>query len=392
MRLRLPSPTPLLSAAAAALLLLAPTPTHALSDAQKLVAEAWRVVDQSYVDRTFNNHDWFAVRMKAVKKQTYASIPDAYVAIRSMLALLEDPYTRFLTPQQLDSLTSSTTGELAGVGVEMYPARRADNLQVTAPLKQSPAARAGVLPNDVIRFIDGESVDSLTPDEAAARIRGQPGTTISLTVVHDAGRGKEETFNLVRETLKLQSVSVDRLSGGTLHLRIKLFTSTTADDTATALRANAPVSRVVLDLRNNPGGYFPGGVDVARLFMHRESPIVFVVDKNGIQDEMDAITEGAFADVPLIVLVNGATASASEILAGALKDSGRAKLVGEQTFGKGVVQTVSPLSDGSGVAVTIARYETPAHKDINKIGIAPDLIAACDIDAEIRSCIPSELW
>jgi carboxyl-terminal processing protease len=141
-------------------------------------------------------------------------------------------------------------------------------------------------------------------------------------------------------------------------------------------------------LRNNPGGYFPAGVDVARLFLKGSRPIVYVVDKNGIQDEIDSGGDGLILNEPLVVLVNKATASASEILAGALQDSGRAKLVGQQTFGKGVVQTVTPLSDGSGLAVTVARYETPAHKNINKIGITPDVKSDCAADAPAAVCLP----
>lgn len=366
-------------------------PAHALTDSQKLVAEAWRLVDQSYVDRTFNHNDWFSVRMKAVKK-AYASTEDAYAAIRNMLALLADPYTRFLTPQQYSSLSSSATGEVAGVGVEMFPSRMDDVLKVAGAVEGSPAERAGVRGGDVIMTIDGEETALLTPDEAAARIRGTPGTSVSLTVVHDGGKGREEEVSMVRESLKLKSVKVRMLGDGVLYVKIKQFNSSTAADMKEALRSMGEISRVVMDLRNNPGGYFPGGVDVARIFMRDGTPIVYVVDKNGVSDEIDTVGDGLLVQEPMVVLVNRATASASEILAGALKDNGRAVLIGEQTFGKGVVQTVSELSDGSGLAVTIARYETPAHKDINKVGISPDVKRECSLDAEVQSCVPSSAW
>lgn len=380
-----------LSGALVAITLIAPA--SALTEPQKLVAEAWRVVDQSYVDRTFNHHDWFSVRMRAVKR-AYASVDEGYSAIRDMLALLSDPYTRFLSPQQFTSLSSSATGEVAGVGVEMFPTRVDDTLKVTSPVDDSPAARAGVKPNDIILLIDGEATDELSPDEAAARIRGRPGTSISLTVVHDEGRGKEESFDMVRESLKLKSVKAKWLAPGQIYIKIKQFNSNTASDLKAALQSfkQDDIDNIVLDLRNNPGGYFPAGVDVARLFMKSRTPIVYVVDKNGIQDEIDTVGDGILTDQPMIVLVNNATASASEILAGALKDNNRAKLLGEQTFGKGVVQTVSQLSDGSGVAVTIARYETPNHIDINKIGIVPDVNKPCKLDADVKSCLPVEAW
>lgn len=363
----------------------------ALSEPQKLVAEAWRIVDQSYVDRSFNNHDWFKVRMKAVKR-AYADVDEGYSAIRNMLSLLEDPYTRFLTPNQYTSLTSSASGDLAGVGVEMFPTRVDNQLMVTSAVDNSPAERSGVRTNDIITLIDGEDISELSPDEAAARIRGNPGTTVQLELRRDKGNGEEYVIDLKRESLKLKSVKHALLKPSVGYVKIKAFNSSTAEDVKSALedlRAQK-AKRYILDLRNNPGGYFPAGVDVARLFFRGEKPIVFVVDKNGIQDEIDSATDGMIRDEPLLVLVNKATASASEILAGALQDSGRAKLVGQQTFGKGVVQTLTPLSDGSGIAVTVARYETPAHRNINKIGITPDVQKDCTADTEVLMCVPDE--
>lgn len=384
-----PTPPRLLLAALLSALAIS-LPTYALTDSQKIVAEAWRIVDQSFVDRTFNHHDWFSIRMKSVKK-AYTSTQDAYAAIRNMLSLLDDPYTRFLTPQQYSSLTSSATGEVAGVGVEMFPARVDHLLKVTAPVDDSPAQRAGIRPADVILLIDGEATDSLTPDEAAARIRGSPGTTVSLTILHDGGQ--EEELHMVRESLKLKTVKVSQLEGGVLYIKIKQFNSGTADDMKEALKkTEGELRRVILDLRNNPGGYFPAGIDVARLFVKSGTPIVYVVDKNGVKDEIDAVADGILMRQPTVVLVNKATASASEILAAALKDNGRALLIGEKTFGKGVVQTVSQLSDGSGLAVTVASYETPSHVNINKVGIVPDVEAACAADAKVQTCIPDSAW
>eukprot|EP00178_Gracilaria_changii_P013710 TRINITY_DN3868_c0_g1_i1.p1 TRINITY_DN3868_c0_g1~~TRINITY_DN3868_c0_g1_i1.p1 ORF type:complete len:449 (+),score=64.88 TRINITY_DN3868_c0_g1_i1:772-2118(+) len=370
-------------------LLLLPPPGIALTEPQKLVAEAWRIVDQSFVDRTFNHKDWFQTRMRAVKK-SYGSMEEGYKAIRDMLALLDDPYTRFLTPPEYISLTSSTTGEVAGVGVEMFPARVDNNLKVTAPLDNSPAQRAGVRPADIITLIDGEDTSNLTPDEAAARIRGKPGSTVTLTVVHDGGSGREESFSMTRENLKLKSVKSSMPKPRELYIKIKQFNSTTAADLKAALEEydSKQIDHIILDLRNNSGGYFPGGVDVARLFLKSGTPIVYVIDKSGVPDEIASVNDGPLTDVPMCILVNDGTASASEILAGALKDNGRAKLAGVQTFGKGVVQTVSQLSNGSGIAVTVARYETPNHVNINKIGIAPDFKKECSLDADVHTCLP----
>jgi len=336
-----------------------------------------------------------------------------------MLDSLEDPYTRFLTPSQYNSLTAAASGSVAGVGITFYPARVDGELVIAAPVDGSPASRAGVSPGDTVVEIDGEDLSGLTPDDAAARVRGAPGTEVSLALTHAADAGTVVRLDLVREELKLPSVVAElvarpaaagsdgdggRGGGGSGDaaaaaapvglIRVKGFTSSTAADVKVAvgeLKARGAAAWVV-DLRNNPGGYFPGGVDVARLFLPVDTPIVYVVDRHGVVDEIDTIKPPAVpAGDKVVVLVNKATASASEILAGALKENGRAVLVGERTFGKGVVQTVSPLSDGSGVAVTIARYETPGHKDINKKGIDVDVGVECAPNASALSCLPASV-
>lgn len=328
-----------------------------------------------------------------------------------MLGSLDDPYTRFLTPSQYNSLTAAASGSVAGVGVTFFPARVDGDLVIAAPVDGSPAARAGVQPGDVLLEIDGEDLSGLTPDDAAARVRGPPGSEVSLSITHPGPRSSLERLDLVREELKLPSVVAELVSRPPPAaaadaeaapaaapriglIRVKGFTSSTAEDVGKAvadLRSRGATAWVV-DLRNNPGGYFPGGVDVTRLFLPIDTPIVYVVDRHGVVDEIDTIRQPAVPAADRVaVLVNRATASASEILAGALKENGRAVLVGERTFGKGVVQTVSPLSDGSGVAVTIARYETPGHKDINKKGIDVDVGVECAADAAALACVPESV-
>lgn len=385
-------------------------PAAAFSPEQKLLAEVWRIVDDGYVDRTFNGQDWFKIRTRAVKAQ-YANQEAGYAAVRKMLASLNDPYTRFLTPPQYTSLTAAASGSVAGVGVTFFPARVDGELVIAAPVDGSPAARGGVQPGDVLLEIDGEDLSGLTPDDAAARVRGPPGSEVSLAITHPGPRSSLVRLDLVREVLKLPSVVAELVSRPPSAaeadaettpaapvpvglIRVKGFTSSTAEDVGEAvadLRSQGAKAWVV-DLRNNPGGYFPGGVDVARLFLPVDTPIVYVVDRHGVVDEIDTIRQPAVPTTDrVVVLVNRATASASEILAGALKENGRAVLVGERTFGKGVVQTVSPLSDGSGVAVTIARYETPGHKDINKKGIDVDVAVECAADAAALACVPESV-
>lgn len=396
---------------------------HALSDEQRLIADAWRIVHRAYVDRTFNGNDWFGVRQRYLRRPC-ASRADTYAAIGAMLAELGDPYTRLLTPPQYRSLTAAAQGELVGVGVEFFPTRVHDDeraaaiddgggvgtLRVLATVDASPAARAGVRAMDELLQIDGDDVSALSPDEAAARIRGRDGSEVVLTVRH-AGRppAEQERIALRRAHVRLQSVSHRMLDSDTGYVRIKQFSSSTADELRDAIadlqRANGashssppPLQRLIVDLRDNPGGYFPGGIDAARLFLPDDTVIVYVARRDGIQDEILTNAAGPLADAErtrLVLLINNATASASEILAGSLQDNYRGVLVGERSFGKGVVQTVRELRDGSALAVTVARYETPRHRDINKRGIEPDVqAAACTATtpAQVLECVPAGAW
>lgn len=375
------------AAAACGAVLISPQVAFGLSEPQKLVAEAWRVVDQAYVDRTYNGHDWFKERQKAVKR-AYADTDEGYEAIRMLLSLLNDPYTRFLTPAQHDAVRATATGELAGgVGLVFAPAADSDGYThiAVAPDSDTPAGSSGAFhAGGVLTAVDGEDIQGLSPDDVAARVRGTPGTSVTLTV-----DGRAVTMK--REALKLRSV-VSELHDSVGLIRVRGFNERTADDigsAASALRTKG-ARALVLDLRGNPGGYFSGGVDAARLFLHEGTRIVNVVNRNGVVENIDALADGALMDTPLALVVDGNTASASEILAGALHDNGRAMLVGERTYGKGVVQTVTPLSDGAAVAVTIAKYITPSGADINKKGIVPDVVAKCGAEDAIV-CVPKNV-
>lgn len=406
-------------------------PAYALTDEQRLIADTWRIVDGAYIDRTFNGNDWFGLRQRYLRRQ-YTSREEAYDALREMLAKLGDPYTRFLTPDQYRSVSSAAEGELFGVGVELFPTRaRADGtkddagaLRVLATIDGSPAARAGILARDEILAIDGEDASELTPDTAAARIRGGDGTSVELTVRHAAtGAGARATGRAAggagsadgagaggervamrREHVRLVSVSHRMLDRRTGYVRIRQFSTSTADELRDALAdlqrsAGAPtLQRLVVDLRDNPGGYFLGGVDTARLFLPADATIVYVANRDGVEDSRATDADGLLADrarTSVVVLINRSTASASEILAGALQDNRRGALVGERSFGKGIVQTVSELRDGSAIAVTVSRYETPAHRDINKRGIEPDVAApacAAATATQVIDCVPTSAW
>ncbi|MDS3860083.1 S41 family peptidase [Thermosynechococcaceae cyanobacterium BACA0444] len=348
----------------------------ALTTEQKLYNEAWKIVSQSYVDETFNGQNWWNVRQEALR-QPLETREATYEAIQKMLASLGDPFTRLLRPAQYHSLQTSTTGELTGVGLQIASEPDTGYLQVIAPIAGSPAAAAGLLPQDKILKIDATPTPELTLDEAAERMRGEVGSTVVLTVIHPQGDQQPIEIPVKRDHITLNPV-ISQLqtapTGAKIgYVRLTQFNAMATDEMHQALSQleKQGVDRYVLDLRNNPGGLLQAGVEIAELFIE-PGVVVYTVDRQGVLGSFTTTHQPLTKD-PLVVLVNQGTASASEILAGALQDTGRAQLVGEQTFGKGSIQSLFNLSDGSGLAVTIAHYETPAHHDINKIGIAPDL-------------------
>lgn len=351
------------------------SPALAMTQEQKLVYEVWRIVNRSYLDGTFNNQNWVDVRQKALKHY-FPNQKAAYTTIQDMLKSLDDPFTRFLEPEKYRSLQVNTSGELTGVGLQIAFNPQTGILEVIAPIENSPAQKAGLKPRDRILKIEGLSTENLSIDEAAARMRGPAGSVVTL-LISRAGEQDQEVV-LVRDRIALNPVISDlRLSpeGAKIgYLRLSQFSANAVKELAHAVSIleKKGASAYILDLRNNPGGLLQAGIEVARLWLD-SGTIVYTVNRQGIQGNYEAFGPSLTKD-PLVILVNQGTASASEILAGALQDNHRAQLIGETTFGKGLIQSLFELSDGSGLAVTIAKYETPNHRDINKLGIKPDQI------------------
>ncbi|MEL6398934.1 MAG: carboxyl-terminal processing protease CtpA [Cyanobacteria bacterium J06607_6] len=345
----------------------------ALTDEESLVAEVWRIVNRAYLDQTFNHQNWWFVR-EHVLDQKFTSRADTYDAIREMLSSLNDPYTRLLPPEQYRSLQTSTSGELTGVGLQIAKDEADQYLQVIAPIAGSPAAAANVQPRDRILAIDGRSTQTLTLDEAANSMRGPVGTAVVLTISHN--QQAPEAITLTRGTVSLNPVvtRVDSVSENLTvgYIRLTQFNANAASEVAATVQAfeRQGVNAYVLDLRNNPGGLLNAGIEIARQWL-ATGTIVYTFDRRGMLDSFEA-SGSALTEAPLVVLVNEGTASASEILAGALQDNRRAQLVGNTTFGKGLIQSLFDLSDGSGLVVTVAKYKTPANHDINRLGIRPD--------------------
>ena len=354
-------------------------PALALSDAQQLVVEAWRLVNQSYVDPDqLEQVHWRQLRQKTLEKPIQSST-DAYAAIETMLSPIGDPYTRLLRPADFSSLRSNTRGTVSGVGLQLA-LRDGQKIVVIAPLDGSPAAEAGIVSGSELLSVDGQPCAELGLEATAARLRGSSGSDVLVTL-RPPGSQKTHEVVLRRREVDLKPVRTARLQrdGHSLGLlRITQFSEPVPQLVREALIAfssdapnQPPIEGLLLDLRNNSGGLVQAGLAVANTLLDGGT-IVATEDRGGLQDVQQA-GPGQLFDGPMLTLVNGGTASASEILAGALQDDGRSALVGSRTFGKGLIQTLIPLGDGSGLAVTVARYVTPGGRDIQDLGIEPDL-------------------
>ena len=359
-----------------ALLLLLVAPAGgalALSDAQQLVVEAWRLVNQSYVDpQRFEQVNWKRLRQKALE-QPIDSSAAAYGAIETMLAPLGDPYTRLLRPADYSDLQSNTQGTVSGVGLQLGLRSPDQQVVVIAPLDGSPAAEAGITSGMTVLAVNGRPSDQLGLEGTASDLRGPSGSEVLVKLEDPSGRVLE--LSLERRQVDLRPVRSKRLRSGshTLgYLRITQFAEPVPVQVHQALDElnDKGIEALILDLRNNSGGLVSAGLAVADQLL-AGAPIVETQARDGIGSPVVAGPAQVYGG-PMLTLVNGGTASASEILAGALQDDGRSALLGSRTFGKGVIQSLIPLGDGSGLAVTVARYLTPGGRDIQNQGITPD--------------------
>ncbi len=349
------------------------SPAAALSDAQQIVVEAWRLVNQSYVDpQRFEAVHWKRLRQKTLERPISTS-GDAYDAIDTMLAPLGDPYTRLLRPVDYGSLMANTKGTVSGVGLQLALRSADERIVVIAPLEGSPAAEAGIVSGTAVLAVNGIDTGALGLEGTANDLRGQDGSRVLVLLQEPNGRRRE--LELQRRQVNLQPVrsKAIRHQGHLLgYLRITQFSEPVPEQVRLALQGSdfAHIEGLILDLRNNSGGLVNAGVAVANALLDRQ-PIVETESRDGIRTPLQA-SAGQLYGGPMLTLVNGGTASASEILAGALQDNGRSALLGGRTFGKGLIQTLIPLGDGSGLAVTVARYLTPSGRDIQNLGIEPD--------------------
>ena len=347
----------------------------ALSDTQQLVVDSWRLVNQGFWNPDqLDEVRWRRQRQKAMERSIESS-DDAYRAIESMLAQLGDPYTRLLRPDDYTALKNSTSGNLSGVGLQLGPDEDGNGVVVISALEGSPAGEAEITSGTRLLSVDGRPVMDLSLEGTVSALRGDVGSQVVLTFENSNGETNELT--LERRSVDLRPVRTRRLRSGshTLgYLRITQFSDGVPEQVKEALTElqNKDIEGLVLDLRNNSGGLVSAGLAVADDFL-AGGAIVETRNREGINDTIQASLQTVY-DGPIVTLVNGGTASASEILAGALQDNDRATLLGGQTFGKGLIQTLTNLSDGSGLAVTVAGYVTPSGRDIQGEGIAPDRV------------------
>ncbi|AUC62147.1 carboxyl-terminal processing protease [Cyanobacterium sp. HL-69] len=351
-----------------------PTQAEMVESPKAIVDEVWQIVNREFVDGDFNKVDWQRKRSELLSRD-YSNPRQAYQAIEGALKDLGDPYTRFLVPDQFEALTNQTSGRVSGVGIRMAVDQRTQDLYVVEAIRNSPAEEMGLKRGDRIVRIDGKPTALMDLQQASEAMQGDNGSDVRLQIA----RQGESSFEVVITRAEIQIPALDyslrqegELNVG--YIRLEEFSSNATEQMQEAITSlqDQDVSAFVLDLRGNPGGLLFASVDIARMWM-AEGEIVDVVDRRGGHRRFHA-NNSALTDLPLVVLVDGNSASASEILAGALKENQRATVVGTNTFGKGTVQSVHSLSDGSGLAVTISRYYPPSGLNISKNGIAPNVI------------------
>jgi carboxyl-terminal processing protease len=362
---------------------------HALNENQQFISEVWQAVTSQYFDQTFNGlgeNRWRAKEKDALQAVADTGPDDDAIvedAIKNMLSSLGDPYTRFL-PRENEVLAAYATGASgkAGIGVQLLEDPRTKNVVVTATTASGPAASAGVQAGDVILKIDGENMEGASAEVVAAKCRGEQGEKVDIVFLRKSENGetgKESVKTLTRAKIKVNQVepSIFTSPNGKRVglLKVPSFSTETVKEMVDGIRSvtnDGKIGAIAIDLRGNVGGYLPAGIDMAKLFLPAKARIISEVDKSGAIKGYDADGIGAETSLPVYLLVDGRTASAAEIFTAALQDNGRGIVVGSKTFGKARIQNVKQLENGSGVAVTRARYITPKGKDIHGVGIFPN--------------------
>ena len=337
-----------------------------------LYDQVWRLINTKFVDQTNNAQDWDKWRHKYDNQ--IVTNDDAYVAINTMIASLNDPYTKFLDPKEFAEETSSIKGSLKGIGIQI--AVKDGKLTVIAPIEDTPAEKAGLKADDEILEIDGKSTKGITVDKAADQIRGKEGTQVNLLIKRKDCEPK--LYSITRAEIEIKSISQKipeniKMPEDISYIRLSSFISrNAAGEFRSILENSAGKKGFIIYLRSNPGGLLSNAIYISDMFLDG-GIIVSTVDRDGYKETQRA-TKGYVTNKPVVVLINKGSASASEIFSGAMKDNRRAVIIGEQSFGKGLVQEINKLPYEAGINITIQKYLTPNGTDINKKGITPDIV------------------
>lgn len=326
---------------------------------------AWRIIKNNYIDKTYNHQDW--ERWLARYDNRIKTNNDTHVAIETMVESLNDPYSRFLSPEEFAEQDRNIDAKVIGIGV--YIASIKGNTIIANVIEGSPAEKSGLKPEDRILSVNGKSVKGISLNKIAEMVRGKEGTTVKITILREKTQIEK---NIIRKEVKIKSVKYSILKNNYAYIRLSTFISNDAAyEMVEALEKTKNTKGIILDLRGNHGGLLPNAVLISNMFISKGN-IVSIVDRNGKSQDYNAEPDRLITQKPMVVLIDNESASASEILSGALKDHKRAELIGEKTFGKGLVQRILKLPDGSGINLTIAKYLTPNGHDIGHKGIEPD--------------------
>ena len=309
---------------------------------------------------------------------------------QGLFAGLGDPYSCYYTVEQYDEMTEDAEGVFEGIGAYLTQDAETRVVTVVRPIKDSPAEKAGILADDILVEVDGENIEGDDLNVTVAKIRGKAGTSVKIGVMRP-GKSEMLTFDIVRASVESQSVDSKMLQDSIGYIQISQFDDVTGGQFERALKElrREEMTGLIIDLRDNPGGNVSTCVDIADQLL-KEGIVVYTEDKNGKREEYKSDAENYY-DGPLVVLVNGNSASSSEILTGAIKDYGAGTILGTTTYGKGIVQQVLPLGDGSGIKVTIANYFTPNGINIHGVGIEPDEVLELDVEAYLKDKTDNQL-
>ena len=293
-------------------------------------------------------------------------------AIKGYIEGLGDPYTEYISKEEMKEYMEDTLGNYVGIGIYMLLDEENGKIKVLAPMKGSPAETVGIKSGDIIETVDEEEYTKDEMSEVANKIKGKEGTTVKIEIK----RGEENLeFEVTRQNIKVNPVEGKILENNIGYIQFASFDETTYEDFKAKYEElkNQGITSLIIDLRNNGGGLVDQATDIADLFVEKDTPLLYEVDKDGNEEVIKAENDVTI-NIPTIILTNENTASASEILAGALKDLGKAKIVGTKTYGKGIIQQIIPLNDGSGIKITTEEYQTPNRNKIHEVGIEPDEI------------------